>query len=178
MDLGLFLMIHDSVADLAGRLRALSQSQTMDKTLVSKLKRICKSSTNANRSAFLDQNTLFVLYNEYYNQIKNKRGLLKTDQGLALDSLSSNVELRIVANNAFFKQSFVKVITEMESIQRAGSWEKSGKSAREQKISGRGDGSESSFDAIKVVQVYNYGLLCIPPDFVNDEQDKSYHDLA
>ncbi|XP_056687541.1 peroxidase 44-like [Spinacia oleracea] len=97
--------------------------RTMDQALVSKLKGLCGSNPNANPSTFLDQNTSFVFDNEYYNQIRKNKGILKIDQNLALDPLSAKMVSNLAANNNNFGQSFVKAIIKMGSIQQGNAGE-------------------------------------------------------
>ena len=90
---------------------------TMDKALVTKLRAVCGSNPNVNPTAFLDQNTSFVVDNEFYNQIKNKRrGILQIDQELALDPLSSSIVSSLAANNAMFGQRFANAMIKMGNI--------------------------------------------------------------
>ena len=90
---------------------------TMDQNLVSTLKGTCGSNPNVDPTAFLDQNTSFVLDNQYYNQILNNKGLLQIDQELALDKSSSKMVSNLAANNALFGQSFAKAMIKMGNIQ-------------------------------------------------------------
>ncbi|XP_057518830.1 peroxidase 44-like [Amaranthus tricolor] len=97
--------------------------RTMDKTLASKLRKLCASNPNANPSTFLDQNTSFVFDNEYYNQIKKNKGILQIDQELALDPLSSSMVSSIATNNNQFRKSFVNAIIKMGNIKGSGGGE-------------------------------------------------------
>lgn len=97
--------------------------RTMDKALVKKLSGLCGSNTNANPTTFLDQNTSFVFDNEYYNQIRKNKGILKIDQELALDPLSARTVSKFASNNNNFRQSFVKAIIKMGNIQQGNAGE-------------------------------------------------------
>lgn len=90
---------------------------TMDQSLVTTLKGTCGSNPNVDPTAFLDQNTSFVLDNQYYNQILNKKGVLQIDQELALDKSGSKLVSSLAANNALFGQSFAKAMIKMGNIQ-------------------------------------------------------------
>ena len=90
---------------------------TMRPALVTKLKGLCGSNPNVDHTVFLDQNTSLVFDNEYYNQIRNKRGVLQIDQELALDSLSKNLVAKLASNNGFFSQSFANAMIKMGNIQ-------------------------------------------------------------
>ncbi|KAA8518345.1 hypothetical protein F0562_015772 [Nyssa sinensis] len=60
---------------------------SMDPTLAAKLLKTCGTKSrplNADPTVFLDQNTSFVVDNQFYNQILLKRGILQIDQELAL----------------------------------------------------------------------------------------------
>ncbi|KAJ8424221.1 hypothetical protein Cgig2_011632 [Carnegiea gigantea] len=90
---------------------------TMRPALLIKLKGLCGSNPNVDHTVFLDQNTSLVFDNEFYNQIRNKRGVLQIDQDLALDSLSKNLVAKLASNNAFFSQSFANAMIKMGNIQ-------------------------------------------------------------
>lgn len=90
---------------------------TMDQNLVTTLTGTCGSNPNVDPTAFLDQNTSFVLDNRYYNQILSKKGLLQIDQELALDKSSSKMVSNLAADNALFGQSFAKAMIKMGNIQ-------------------------------------------------------------
>ncbi|CDP20370.1 unnamed protein product [Coffea canephora] len=68
-------------------------------------------------TVFLDQNTSFIVDNQFYNQIRSKRGILQIDQELALDSLSAPLASRLAANNNLFQQSFVNAMMKMGSVE-------------------------------------------------------------
>lgn len=89
---------------------------TMDKGLVTKLQGICGSSSG-DPTAFLDQNTSFLVDNQYYNMIKKNKGVMQIDQELALDPLSSKLVSTLAANNGLFGQSFATAIIKMGNIQ-------------------------------------------------------------
>ncbi|CAN4096577.1 unnamed protein product [Withania somnifera] len=98
-----------------------SNDRTMDPELAMKLLKLCNTSsqptTLENRpTTFLDQNTSFIVDNEYYNQILNKKGILKIDQELALDKLSAPIVSRFAANGDAFRRSFAKSLIKMGNI--------------------------------------------------------------
>lgn len=90
---------------------------TMDPDLVTDLTNTCGSDPNSDPTVFLDENSSFVLDNEYYNQIMNNRGLLEIDQELALDRSTSGIAQRLAADNALFGQSFAKAMVKLGSLQ-------------------------------------------------------------
>ncbi|XP_016502055.1 peroxidase 57-like [Nicotiana tabacum] len=94
---------------------------TMDPELVTKLFKLCNTSTPPTTlddvpTTFLDQNTSFVVDNQFYKQILLKKGVLKIDQELALDKLSAPIVSRFAANGNAFRQSFAKAMVKMGSI--------------------------------------------------------------
>ncbi|CAL5431619.1 unnamed protein product [Camellia sinensis] len=93
---------------------------TMDPTLVSKLLKLCGTQSrplSQDPTAFLDQNTSFVFDNEYYHQIKLKRGVMQIDQELALDKASAPIVSGFASNGNGFQQGFAKAIVKMGGIQ-------------------------------------------------------------
>lgn len=93
---------------------------TMDPTLVSKLFKICGTQSrplNKDPTAFLDQNTSFVLDNQFYSEIRSKRGVLQIDQELALDSSSAPIVAGFANNGLSFQQSFAKAMVKMGGIE-------------------------------------------------------------
>ncbi|KAK9734523.1 hypothetical protein RND81_04G145400 [Saponaria officinalis] len=94
-----------------------SPDPSMDQNLVANLKSKCGSNTGVDPTTFLDQNTSFVVDNEYYNQILKKRGVLQIDQELALDKSSAKLVSNLASNNAFFAQSFAKAMVKLGNIQ-------------------------------------------------------------
>ncbi|GMP98200.1 hypothetical protein CsSME_00046171 [Camellia sinensis var. sinensis] len=68
-------------------------------------------------TAFLDQNTSFVFDNEYYHQIKLKRGVMQIDQELALDKGSASIVTGFASNTIGFQQGFAKAIVKMGGIE-------------------------------------------------------------
>ncbi|XP_057466751.1 LOW QUALITY PROTEIN: peroxidase 44-like [Actinidia eriantha] len=88
---------------------------TMDPALVSKLSTICGRPNNP--TAVLDQNTSFVVDNEFYRQIRLNRGVMQIDQELASDKASAPIVANF-ANNAFgFQQSFANAMVKMGGIE-------------------------------------------------------------
>ncbi|KAI7990860.1 Peroxidase 44 [Camellia lanceoleosa] len=93
---------------------------TMDPTLVSKLFQLCGTQSrplSQDPTAFLDQNTSFIFDNEYYHQIKLKRGVMQIDQELALDKASAPIVTGFASNAIRFQQGFVKAIVKMGGIE-------------------------------------------------------------
>ncbi|KAI7991106.1 Peroxidase 57 [Camellia lanceoleosa] len=93
---------------------------TMDPALVSKLFNLCGTQSrplSQDPTAFLDQNTSFVFDNEYYHQIKLKRGVMQIDQVLALDKASAPIVTSFASNAIGFQQGFAKAIVKMGGIE-------------------------------------------------------------
>ncbi|THG04212.1 peroxidase 44-like [Camellia sinensis] len=93
---------------------------TMDPTLVSKLFKLCGTQSrplSQDPTAFLDQNTSFIFDNEFYNQIKLKRGVMQIDQELALDKASAPIVSGFASNGIGFLQGFAKAIVKMGGIE-------------------------------------------------------------
>ncbi|KAF5938004.1 hypothetical protein HYC85_025510 [Camellia sinensis] len=93
---------------------------TMDPTLVSKLFQLCGTQSrplSQDPTAFLDQNTSFIFDNEYYHQIKLKRGVMQIDQELALDKASAPIVTGFASNAIRFQQGFTKAIVKMGGIE-------------------------------------------------------------
>ncbi|CAL5356813.1 unnamed protein product [Camellia sinensis] len=93
---------------------------TMDPTLVSKLFQLCGTQSrplSQDPTAFLDQNTSFIFDNEYYHQIKLKRGVMQIDQELALDKTSAPIVTGFASNAIGFQQGFTKAIVKMGRIE-------------------------------------------------------------
>ncbi|KAL9247465.1 hypothetical protein vseg_020895 [Gypsophila vaccaria] len=91
---------------------------TMDTGMVQRLGGVCESDpSSVDPTVSLDQSTPFVFDNKFYNEIKNKRGVLKIDQELALDRLSAKWVSNFAANNTVFEQGFVKAILKLGNIQ-------------------------------------------------------------
>lgn len=92
-----------------------SPDPTMDLALVSKLRSVCATGTNP--KTFLDQNTSFVLDNEYYNQLRLKRGVLQLDQELDTDPTTSRFVSNLASNRILFDQSFANAMVKMGKIE-------------------------------------------------------------
>uniref|UniRef100_A0A803Q416 Peroxidase n=1 Tax=Cannabis sativa TaxID=3483 RepID=A0A803Q416_CANSA len=88
---------------------------TMDPKLVTKLRGVCANGNNP--KTFLDQNTSNVFDNEFYNQIRLKRGVLKIDQELATDSTSFRLVSNLASNPLQFSRSFANAMVKMGKIE-------------------------------------------------------------
>ncbi|MCD9638598.1 hypothetical protein HAX54_022658 [Datura stramonium] len=88
---------------------------TMDPELVTELSRLCNK-PSLSTTTFLDQNTSFIVDNQFYNQILHKKGVLKIDQELALDKLSAPIVTRFANNGNAFRKSFAKAMIKMGNI--------------------------------------------------------------
>ncbi|XP_024032072.1 peroxidase 44 [Morus notabilis] len=89
---------------------------SMDSGLVLELKKIC-GTAGSDQKVFLDQNTSFVFDNEYYNQLKLKKGILQIDQELALDSTTAGLVSGFGASRIRFDKSFASAMVRMGSIE-------------------------------------------------------------
>ncbi|KAK9031944.1 hypothetical protein V6N11_056229 [Hibiscus sabdariffa] len=88
---------------------------TMDPALVAKLKGFCGAANDP--TAFLDQGTAFTVDNEFFRQIRLKRGLMEIDQELANDRLSRGLVSRFAANATLFRTRFAEAMVKMGNIQ-------------------------------------------------------------
>ncbi|KAG4189348.1 hypothetical protein ERO13_A08G220700v2 [Gossypium hirsutum] len=88
---------------------------SMDAGLVTTLKGICGNGSNP--KAFLDQGTSFSFDNEFYRQIRAKKGVMKIDQELADDRLSSGIVSRFASNANLFRTRFAQAMVKMGNIQ-------------------------------------------------------------
>jgi peroxidase len=86
----------------------------MDPSLASKLIKLCKSS--ADGAAFLDQNTSFVLDNEYFKQLLLMRGIMQIDQQLALDKSTSAFVSGFASDGDNFIKSFGSAMIKMGKV--------------------------------------------------------------
>ncbi|KAI4325572.1 hypothetical protein MLD38_030957 [Melastoma candidum] len=90
---------------------------TMSPALASKLGKICGTpSGSLGPAAFLDQNTSFVVDNQYYNMIMEKKGILKIDQELGLDSRSSRLVASFAGDENGFRTSFAAAMVKLGSV--------------------------------------------------------------
>ncbi|CAN8300387.1 unnamed protein product [Cochlearia groenlandica] len=85
---------------------------SMDPALVSRLRNTCSSGG----STGLDQSTPLRFDNQFFKQIRRKRGVLQVDQRLASDRLTRGVVARYAANNAFFKRQFSRSMIKMGAV--------------------------------------------------------------
>ncbi|KAL5547046.1 hypothetical protein UlMin_006733, partial [Ulmus minor] len=91
---------------------------SMDSGLVSKLKQICgTTSSSTDPTVLLDQDTSFVFDNQFYNQIRVKKGILQIDQELTLDSSTTGIVFGFASNNTSFGESFINAMVKMGSIE-------------------------------------------------------------
>ncbi|XWS57913.1 hypothetical protein CRYUN_Cryun09bG0213700 [Craigia yunnanensis] len=92
---------------------------TMDPALVVKLRRICgaANASNPDPTAFLDQGTSFTVDNQFFKQIRLKRGVMQIDQELANDRLSRGIVSRFASNPILFRTRFAQAMVKMGSIQ-------------------------------------------------------------
>lgn len=92
---------------------------TMDPSLDAKLVKTCGSSKRPaknNPQIVLDQNTSFVFDNEYFRQIRKRRGVLFIDQQLALDKSSKGIVAGYAVNGASFNRDFANAMIKLGSL--------------------------------------------------------------
>ncbi|XP_054804097.1 peroxidase 44-like [Prosopis cineraria] len=103
-----------------GRLSSFGRRDpTMDPALDAKLVRKCGSARRPARhdpQIVLDQNTSFVFDNEYYRQIRKRRGVLHIDQQLAVDASSRGIVAGFAANGESFKRCFANAMIKLGSL--------------------------------------------------------------
>ncbi|KAL2491938.1 Peroxidase 44 [Abeliophyllum distichum] len=93
---------------------------TMDSALAARLLRTCGTTSrplNRDPTVFLDQNTSFIFDNQFYNQIRSKKGILQIDQQLALDRSSAPIVSSFASNKNAFQQNFANAMIKMANIQ-------------------------------------------------------------
>ncbi|KAK7336317.1 hypothetical protein VNO77_16854 [Canavalia gladiata] len=88
---------------------------TMDPAFNAKLVKLCNSGNDP--SAFLDQNTSFLVDNEFYKQILVNKGVLQIDQQLALDPTTKGFVLGFASNGDQFRNSFARAMIKMGNIE-------------------------------------------------------------
>lgn len=91
---------------------------TMDPELDAKLVQICESNrpSLSDPRVFLDQNSSFLFDNQFYNQMRLRRGVLHLDQQLAFDSLSRDIVEDFAANDGTFQERFANAMIKLGSI--------------------------------------------------------------
>uniref|UniRef100_A0A1J3FEZ7 Peroxidase n=3 Tax=Noccaea caerulescens TaxID=107243 RepID=A0A1J3FEZ7_NOCCA len=85
---------------------------SMDPALVSSLRNTCANSA----SAALDQSTPLRFDNQFFKQIRKRRGVLQVDQRLATDRQTRGIVARYANNNAYFKRQFVRAMVKMGAV--------------------------------------------------------------
>ncbi|CAO2827152.1 unnamed protein product [Amaranthus hypochondriacus] len=90
---------------------------TMERGSVKKLKKICGSKNNVDRTVFLDQNTSFIVDNMYYKEIVKRQGVLKIDQVIAQDKQTSKLVAILAADNSLFGEQFAKTLVKLGTLQ-------------------------------------------------------------
>ncbi|OMO67831.1 Plant peroxidase [Corchorus capsularis] len=101
------------------RISGPQPDRTMDPALAKKLSNICgaASARNPDPTAFLDQGTSFTMDNQFYKEIRMKRGVMKIDQELANDRLSSGFVSRYALNSTLFRTRFAQAMVKMGRIE-------------------------------------------------------------
>ncbi|CAI0385088.1 unnamed protein product [Linum tenue] len=87
---------------------------TMDPALAGTLRRTCSASNNP--TAFLDQNTSFVVDTSFYRELTVKRGVMQIDQELATDPSTSAMVAGFARSESSFRQSFAAAMVKMGSL--------------------------------------------------------------
>ncbi|KAK6289144.1 hypothetical protein POUND7_000685 [Theobroma cacao] len=92
---------------------------TMDPALVAKLRNVCgvASASNPDPTAFLDQGTSFTVDNQFFKQIRLRRGVMQIDQELANDGLSRLIVSGFASNATLFRTRFAQAMVKMGRIQ-------------------------------------------------------------
>ncbi|KAH7664498.1 Peroxidase protein [Dioscorea alata] len=95
---------------------------TMDANLTSRLISICgakqkSSSLKSDQTGFLDQNTSFIVDNEYYKQIMLGRGVLQIDNELALDSSSASIASGLASDSTGFLHKFADALVKLGNVE-------------------------------------------------------------
>ncbi|KAF8050916.1 hypothetical protein N665_1856s0004 [Sinapis alba] len=85
---------------------------SMDPALVSSLRNTCRNSA----SAALDQSSPLRFDNQFFKQLRKRRGVLQVDQRLATDRQTRGVVARYANNNAFFKRQFIRAMIKMGAV--------------------------------------------------------------
>ncbi|CAN1765210.1 Peroxidase 57 [Linum perenne] len=93
----------------------------MDPTLAVSLRRTCAGGNNP--TAFLDQNTSFVVDNSFYREIGLKKGVMLIDQALATDRSTSGIVSGLARNEAGFRQGFAAAMVKMGNLGGSGGGE-------------------------------------------------------
>ncbi|KAE8687327.1 Peroxidase 28 [Hibiscus syriacus] len=103
---------------LSGRISG-NGDPTMDPALVAKIRGICGAAggSNPDPTVFLEQGTSFGFDNEFFRQIRLKRGVLKIDQDLANDRLSRRSVSRFASNATLFANRFAQAMVKMGNIE-------------------------------------------------------------
>ncbi|KAH0777804.1 hypothetical protein KY290_009215 [Solanum tuberosum] len=89
---------------------------SMDPNLFTRLSTTCAARNN-DPSVFLDQSTSFIVDNEFYKQIRLKKGILKIDQELASDRSSSGIVNNFSINPKAFQQAFANALIKLGNTQ-------------------------------------------------------------
>ncbi|XP_058086726.1 LOW QUALITY PROTEIN: peroxidase 44-like [Magnolia sinica] len=93
---------------------------SMDSNLVAQLTKTCGKKSRPLKkepTAFLDQNTSFVINNQYYNQLVLKRGILQIDQELTLDRSTAGIASSFGSDGAGFLENFADAMVKLGSFQ-------------------------------------------------------------
>lgn len=93
---------------------------SMDPSLKAKLTRICgprPKPLKKDPTAFLDQNTSFVVDNQYYKQLLVNKGVMQIDQELASDSSTASVVSGLASDEAGFLQKFADALVKLGNVE-------------------------------------------------------------
>ncbi|KAL5719285.1 peroxidase [Ranunculus cassubicifolius] len=93
-----------------------SPDPSMDPVLRAKLVQTCRSGSGQEPSTFLDQATPFVFDNKFYGQVLSKRGVMRIDQELSLDSSSSGIVSSLASDSVRFGQQFGEAMVKLGSV--------------------------------------------------------------
>ncbi|KAK4364938.1 hypothetical protein RND71_016296 [Anisodus tanguticus] len=94
----------------------LSRSDgSMDPNLFARLSRTCAA--RGDISVSLDQSTSLIVDNEFYKQMRLKKGILKIDQQLALERSSAGIVANFSVNPKAFQQAFANALIKLGNTQ-------------------------------------------------------------
>ncbi|KAJ4747310.1 Peroxidase [Rhynchospora pubera] len=93
---------------------------TLDQKLLANLKQICgpaQKPLDQDSTAFLDQNTSFIVDNSYYKQLLIGRGILQIDEELAFDNSTASFVKMLASNATSFFQLFVDALVRLGNVE-------------------------------------------------------------
>jgi len=107
------------------RTRLLRSPQTgkffgpaMDTSFRDKLQKLCNTNfmSKKNPEIFLDQNTSMAIDNSFYSEILRGRGVLESDQELALDNSTRGIVEHLASDNDGFQKKFADALVRLGNV--------------------------------------------------------------